>query len=228
MKQYLYEMHAHTSEVSPCSTVPADVMVKTYIESGYSGIVITNHFSRHIFNRGSDYPSYDASWKEKVDYFLTGYQKAKEAAPADFTVLLGMEIAFLENDNDYLVYGLDENFLYENENLLEMGIKKFSELAHEHGLVVYQAHPFRDRMRVTIPTLLDGVEVHNGHPRHDSRNDIALHWAKKFGLKMVSGTDCHVLGEHARGGIIVPERILDNQQLLAALDGEFAMIMKNI
>lgn len=228
MKQHLYELHAHTCEVSPCASVTAASLVNTYIDAGYSGVVITNHFSKHILRRGEGYPNENSPWKEQVDYFLTGYQKAKEAAPEGFTVLLGMEIAFYENDNDYLVYGVTEDFLYQNENLLQMGIKDFSKLAHENGLLVYQAHPFRDRMKMTSPSLLDGIEVHNANPNHDSRNDIALQWAKKFNLKMVSGSDYHQPGGHARGGMILSEPISTNDELLENLKKGVSLILKDI
>lgn len=35
-------------------------------------------------------------------------------------------------------------------------------------MLFYQAHPFRNSMKITNPELLDGIEVYNGHPGHDS------------------------------------------------------------
>ena len=42
------EMHAHTSETSPCGSVPADTAVREYARAGYGGMVITDHFNSSI------------------------------------------------------------------------------------------------------------------------------------------------------------------------------------
>jgi len=55
--------------------------------------------------------------------------------------------------------------------------------------------------------LIDGVEIYNGNPRHNSSNHLALEYARKNGLKMLSGSDFHQVQDAARGGIIVDERI---------------------
>ena len=222
MERYLYEMHAHTSDVSPCASVPAQEVVCVYEEAGYTGLVLTDHMSKRIF-RQSGAPDESAPWKEKVDFFLRGYRKAKKSA-RNIQVLLGMEICFYENENDYLVYGFQEDFLYENPDLLHLGIAAFSKLAHENGLFIYQAHPFRNKMTVVSPSLLDGIEVHNANPNHDSRNDIALQWANKFGLKMVSGSDFHESGAHARGGIILPEFVTTEKELIGFLKNDPQLI----
>ena len=43
MKEYLFEMHAHTSQTSRCGEVPAEQVVNTFKNLGYDGIVITDH-----------------------------------------------------------------------------------------------------------------------------------------------------------------------------------------
>lgn len=215
MERYLYEMHAHTSDVSPCAKVPAQEVVSIYEEAGYTGLVLTDHMSKRVF-RQNGAPDETAPWKEKVDFFLQGYQNAKRYA-RKLNVLLGMEICFYENENDYLVYGLTEEFLYKNEDLLHLGIRAFSQLAHDNGLLLYQAHPFRNKMTIISPELLDGIEVHNANPNHDSRNSIALQWADRFGLKKVSGSDFHEYGAHARGGIILPQIVSSPKDLIDQL-----------
>lgn len=210
MIEYLLETHAHTSEVSPCSHVDATTLVELYIEKGYSGVVITNHFCEGIFKENS-------SWEEKVEHFLSGWKIAKLAAINDFTVLLGMELRLKENYNEYLVYGIDEEFLFNNENLLNLSIKEFMALAKENGLIVFQAHPFRNGVTIINPSLVDGIEVYNGNIRHDSRNDIAENWAQIYGLYKISGSDFHELYDVLRGGIITKEKITNNSELLNAL-----------
>ena len=43
MKEYLFEMHAHTSQTSRCGEVPAEQVVNTFKNLGYDGIVITDN-----------------------------------------------------------------------------------------------------------------------------------------------------------------------------------------
>ena len=53
--EYKYELHCHTDEVSRCASCPAARMVEIYKEKGYSGMVVTDHYSpltfldRHLF-----------------------------------------------------------------------------------------------------------------------------------------------------------------------------------
>ena len=81
-----------------------------------------------------------------------------------------MELRNIYNMNDYLVFGVTEEFLlkYNNTdtNFLEMPIGEFSKIAHENGLLLFQAHPFRNHMTITDHNLLDGIEVYNGCVRH--------------------------------------------------------------
>ena len=216
MKKYLYEMHFHTKNTSNCANVKAKDAVEKYIEAGYDGIVVTDHLSPSTYMK---YGRELLSWKKKVDFFLRGYKEALETANGRINVLLGMELRFRtsEGDNDYLVYGLTEDFLYKHPSLLEMNIKKFYELAHKNGFLVFQAHPFRVGMKVTNPKYLDGIEIFNGNPRHNSSNDIAEMWAKKYDLLVTSGSDFHEYEDLARGGIWFNKEITDNNTLVEEL-----------
>jgi hypothetical protein len=217
--KFRYEMHAHTNDVSICAQVTPQCLVEEYIQKGYTGVVLTNHMNQYTFLRRRF-----QSWEEKVDYFLAGYHHTRQAAGDRLQVLLGMELTFYDCANDYLVYGFEENFLYEHGDLMAMDLESFSRLAHQHGAVIYQAHPFRTGMTISDPALLDGMEVHNGNPSHDSRNDIAAIWAKKFGLSMVSGSDYHVSRCGGQGGILVPEKAKDIHHLVSMLQHQADLI----
>ena len=52
---------------------------------------------------------------------------------------------------------------------------------------------------------LDGVEVLNLNPRHDSRNDRAEEYAALHGLLRTGGSDCHRSEDIAAGGILAEE-----------------------
>lgn len=199
MKGYLFDTHIHTSESSSCGRFSAAQVVERYKGLGYDGIIVTDHMNRHNFRKlGSDY-------KEQIENFLKGYKAAKALEDEKFRVILGMEIRFLENDNDYLVYGFDEDFLRKNELSEIESLEVFRPFAQQNGLAVFQAHPFRPGMTVTEAEFLDGIEVYNGHASHNSSNDIAYRWAEKYSLRMLSGSDFHWNIAMEPGGVYFEE-----------------------
>ena len=217
MKKYLYEMHFHTKNTSNCANVKAKDAVEEYIKAGYNGIVVTDHLSPSTYMK---YGRELLPWKKKVDFFLRGYKEALKTADGRIPVLLGMELRFRtsEGDNDYLVYGINEEFLYNTPELLNLNSKKFYELCQKNGFLVFQAHPFRVGMKVTNPKYLDGIEIFNGNPRHNSSNDIAEMWAKKYDLMVTSGSDYHEYEDLGTGGIWFNKEIKDNKTLIEELN----------
>lgn len=220
MKKYLYEMHAHTSESSSCARVCAEDVVKQYKSLGYDGIVITDHMSEYKMKRKNL-----TEIKDKADYFLTGYRKAKELETEDFKVLLGMELSFMDYDGDFLIYGLTEELLYECHWDQFHEIEDFRPFADEHDLLIFQAHPFRFNMTVIDPKYLDGMEVYNGHHGHESHNFFAEKWAELYGLKPCSGSDFHEISDKMKhGGIYFDSRITTTAQLRDTLrSGEYLL-----
>lgn len=210
--KYTYEPHFHTKDVSTCARISADEAVELYKNAGYSGVVVTDHFSQDCFD--NKYPG--ETWKDKIDYFLSGYRNAKKYETEDFAVILGLEARF-ENDNDYLVFGVNEDFLYENEWFTKMTIKEFKKLAEKNQLTVIQAHPFRIDSNITNPRYIDGIEIYNGNRRHDSSNNMAEMWAKKHGFITTSGSDFHEYEDLARGGIVFDTFVKDSKQFRAEL-----------
>jgi len=109
--------------------------------------------------------------KEKaLEHYLQGYRKAKQFETEDFSVLLGVELRFYATVNDYLIYGVTEEMLYELPFLLPLYIKKASRLFRERGCIFIQAHPFRQFITRAKPKYLDGVEVFNGKAAKASYN----------------------------------------------------------
>ena len=219
--KYKYELHCHTGDVSVCGHVPAAALVARYRAAGYSGVVITDHYSPMTFTglshiRPQDYP----------ERYLAGYRAAKQAAGPDFTVLLGMELRFYATWRDYLVYGVDEAFLTQNGNLMAKYIRRFSALAKESGLIVVQAHPFRPPITRCAPRFLDGAEVYNAKDRHTDRNARALQWAEQEGLAVLtSGSDFHRQEDALFGGIETEEPIFTNEDLKRILlSGDYKLL----
>jgi predicted metal-dependent phosphoesterase TrpH len=200
---YKYDTHVHTSEVSPCGKVEAAEIVRLYKQEGYSGIVITDHYYDGFFNK-----SLGENWNNRLELYLKGYRNAlEEGLKIGLDVLLGIELRFEGSPNDYLIYGITEKFLLDYPELYKFNPKEFKKLTDKMGLLIYQAHPYRKNCTPASPDLLHGVEVYNGHPRHDSRNDLALKFGKDNNLKSLSGSDFHQRPDLARGGILVKEKI---------------------
>ena len=150
--------------------------------------------------------------------YKESYVLAKEAGEkAGLLVLNGYEIRFDESDSDYLVYGMSDETAADYKKLFSMRPRDFSALAAEQGFLFYQAHPFRNNMKITAPELLTGIEIKNGNPRHDSRNDIAKLWAEKFGMHMIAGSDCHRQEDVGVSGIITEREVKDINGLISVL-----------
>jgi predicted metal-dependent phosphoesterase TrpH len=213
MKSFKIDTHVHTREVSPCGKVCAKEVVDLYKKAGYDGVVITDHFYDRFFAGFSELP-----WKAQIDYYMTGYREAlNRGREVGLQVILGIELRFSDSPNDYLVYGIDESFLKKTPELFEGNLKEFKQIAGEQNLLIYQAHPFRPGINVANPDYLDGVEVFNGNPRHDSRNELAYQFAQKNQLRMISGSDFHQAGDQGRGGINIRTKISTSHELVAAL-----------
>lgn len=215
--EYKYELHCHTGCVSRCGRVEPEEIVKLYKEKGYSGIVVTDHYSPMTFDR---------NWEPQkhIDFYLSGYRRMKAASGDDFTVLLGMELRHYFTANDYLIYGIDEDFLFGAGNLMKIWEKGVFKLCRERGYIVYQAHPFRIGMRRCNPDYIDGVEIFNGKTEK-KLNDKAYEWAKENNKLMISGSDFHTVNNLAKGGIITDKPIKSNADLLEVLKSQgFQMI----
>lgn len=212
---YLYEMHAHVKEVSTCAGSDAKKLWECYADTNYSGIVLTDHMNESTFIREG---LADAPWEEKVKHFLSGYNAVKELFGDRMNIILGMEINFYHHPNDYLIYGVTEEFLLSHGDLMAMAPENFSKLCHENGLLMIQAHPFRRNTKVEDWKLLDGYEIFNGNPRHYSCNPIAEAWAKHHNKSIVtSGSDFHEPEDTGHGGIYFEKEIKTSQELVEEL-----------
>ena len=222
---YLYEMHAHVKEVSTCAGSDAKMLASLYVDTDYTGIVLTDHMNASTFERAG---LKNAPWDEKIDHFLTGYKAVRKAVEDKLIIIMAMEINFYHHPNDYLVYGVTEKFLRSHGNLMAMGPEKFSELAHENGLVMVQAHPFRRDSQVENWKILDGYEIFNGNPRHYSCNPMAEEWAKYHHKSIVtSGSDFHEIEDACHGGVYFEKKITTPEELVEELrSGNYTLFKK--
>ena len=215
-KENLYmkiDLHVHTSEVSMCGQMPAREVVERYKDAGYDAIVITNHFNLDTASHFERHGEPDF-----IKAYNYGYELAEEAGKElGMTVLKGFELRFNENYNDYLLYGFPEDLEKDYKEIFAMRPRDFAKIASERDFLFYQAHPFRNGMVINHPGALFGIEVHNGHPDHDSRNDIARAWAEKYGLHMISGSDCHFSRGVGQAGIITDAKVETMNDLVEVL-----------
>lgn len=217
--QYKTELHAHSATVSPCATVSPEELVARYTEAGYTTLVLTEHYCDYVIDPAGE------TWEEKAEHYLSGYRTLRRVANGRLNVLLGCELRFLGSSNDYLVLGMDENFLQKHPDLHHMTPESFSVFAREHGLLFIQAHPYRRGMDRIDPALLDGMEVFNGHPDHNSHNPDALKTAQDHGLIRTSGSDYHFPSATPAGGILTDAPIQSVSELMAVLrSGGYTLI----
>lgn len=182
--KYYTELHAHTKPVSRCSEITAARLIELYKKTNANAVVLTNHFTPELF--------YGISKKEGIkDYLNDFYELSRIGENAGINIILGMEIRFSENFNDYLVYGIDENDLNIAYECLDKGIDLFYKKIKNDKNIILQAHPFRNGMILANPKSIDGVEVFNMHPNHNSRVSLAAEYAKKNNFLIAGGTDFH-------------------------------------
>lgn len=218
-------MHVHTAECDICAHVAAKDIVRMYQQKGYSGLVITDHYFAMSFDWFADDLT-EGTHCEFIDRWLRGYREAKkEGDKIGMTVLLGAEVRLDgPNINDYLIYGIDEDFLFRAPYLNRLSsLQELISVLPENSCVV-QAHPFRDNMTVQSPDLLFGIEVNNGGT-DPFRNNLARTFAAHYGKPMLSGSDFHHADHLARGGIITDTDIRSIQDLVRVLrSGNYELI----
>ncbi len=218
---FKYDIHVHTSDTSQCGKVSAEETVRRYIAAGYDGICITDHYSPRFFDAQS------GTWREQADAFLRGYRAAKEIGGLD--VILGAEFRFSEErfgHNDYLLYGITEEIIYACPELCRLSFPELRRLCDKYGILIIQAHPLRKDNSIEHLELLDGLEVYNAHPGHDSRNEEVQRYAEGKGLICTASSDSHEIHHIARSGIITEGRIKDEAELVRVLrSGNYQLIL---
>lgn len=195
----------HTMEASACSNSPAADMADKYKAEGYDGIFITDHF----FNGNSAVPR-DLPWEERIELFCKGYENAlARGKEIGLDVFFGFE--FGNGGSDFLIYGLDKDWLLAHDYILDMELTRFLELARSEGGFAVQAHPFRDYpyIRVTkhCPHFVDAIEIINAsHPLDTPFNSHAAEFAGWYDLPVTAGSDAHNTTDRWFGGGVVSER----------------------
>jgi len=182
---YKFDPHTHTNESSLCASAPARELVKAYHKAGFGGIAITDHLAEYVIqNRGLE-------WDAFVTQTLAGYKAAKRHGDnIGLDVILGIEMAFINDPSDYLIYGIDEEFLRENPFVHKLGLKKFYDRFGDRFLII-QAHPYRNGNKPSA-SCIHGIEVFNGNQWNENYNDKAkAFYDRRPNLFPFSASDAH-------------------------------------
>ena len=183
---YLYETHLHTLEGSSCGVSKGREYIQKYFDLGYTGIIITDHFFR-----GNCRPDRNLRWDKWVNEFCRGYENAREEGERrGLDVFFGWEETI--DDSDYLVYGLDREWLLEHPESTSWTLQQQFEEVNRYGGCVVHAHPFRYQLRnsIHVDSWANAVEAANSGNNQFS-DALAWTYAKKGGLPITAGSDIH-------------------------------------
>jgi len=199
---YKYELHTHNKIASRCGGFTPEELVTTFVDQGYTGIAVTDHF----FNGNTAAPGKEFPWKYRVEKYCESYELVKkEGDKRGLDVFFGFEYtspSFHSLDHhagtDFLVFGIDKEWLIQNGgDVAEVSTSEYLNRCRKAGGTVIQAHPFRLAKEYMnhislFPDCVDGVEVLNGNPNTlGIPNELAKAYAEKMGFFMTAGTDIH-------------------------------------
>ncbi len=188
---YLYETHLHTAQGSRCGRTPAREYIPYYLDMGFQGIVVTDHFYGNV----SYTPDRNAPWREQVDHYCRGYEEAlNEGIKRGLDVFFGIEQHF--DGDEVLIYGVDKQWLYGHPEIIGWNRRQLFDQVCAAGGCVVQAHPFRVRdyiSRIRLNRCVHAIEAYNAgnNPVDDC---YALAYAQSLKLPVTAGTDMHRIG----------------------------------
>lgn len=214
---FYYELHAHTNVSSLCSLVEPEAYIKFYLDKGFSGMVVTDHFYHGNCSIDRNLP-----WETFIDEFCEGYFRAKrEGDKLGFKVFFGFEQKFSDGNDEYIVLGISPEYMKAHPEMRDMDRFHFFKQIREAGGFVIQAHPFRERLYIADIRLaldyVDAIEVLNmGDKKEHSRR--AYEYAKKVGIPITAGTDIHAIHNFPTvAGIGVEREINSVNELIDAI-----------
>jgi hypothetical protein len=163
---YFLDLHCHTSASFDCLAAP-ESQVRAAAERGLTHLAITDH--------------------DRID----GALRARDAAPAGLTVIVGEEVKTADGD-------LIALFLERPVAPGRPARETIAEVRAQGGLVGIP-HPFdkyrgsmlNDPRLEAIGQLVDWVEAHNARVVGGSGNEQAAAFAKRLGLPGVAASDAH-------------------------------------
>ena len=134
-----------------------------------------------------------------------------------FDVFFGIEYYF-EGD-EYLIYGVDEDWLYANPDVMDKTRVELHELVSKAGGIMVQAHPYRERWYIDdiilTPAASDGIEIYNAANK-PNMNALGYEYACKLDVPMSAGSDIHFFYDGAKGGMMFDRRLTSIEDYIDA------------
>ena len=195
---YLYDFHVHTKEGSACSIAPVRELVKYYRDRGFSGFILTDHFSGN-----TSFPD-GISWEERVNRTWEIYDAAQEecAKYGDFKVFFGIEFSLRSDPdnireilgNDFIVTNITKEWMLENEDAFGLDFNAGFDKIRAAGGFISHAHPFLEEDYIKsiqlLPRKIDAVEIINAYGT-EMTNGAAKWYADTYNLPYTAGSDMH-------------------------------------
>ena len=101
---------------------------------------------------------------------------------------------------------MDLDWLYQNNNVMDISVYEYINRVHEAGGIVVHAHPFREADYIKeiklMPDWVDGVEVYNAGNKKEEFNERALWYANQYDLPQTAGSDNHHLSSARLSGVL--------------------------
>ena len=209
-KEYMYktELHAHTSPVSACADFSPEEVMATYAAAGVNSVVITNHLTPDWIGKSAD---------EYLDDF---YRARAAGEKLGINAILGVEIRFTENNNDYLVFGVRDSDVSAMMEQLDGGIHAFYKKFKRDDNLIIQAHPFRKHIVEIDPCDVDGYETFNLHPGHNSGVGFSAKLARSTKKLATCGTDYHHRGHEAMALLRTKNELSDSFDVVRAINSK--------
>ena len=113
-----------------------------------------------------------------------------------------------------------------NRELYKLSHADFHTFANDNGMLVIQAHPYRDNFCIPTPGFVDGIEIYNSNPRHNDYNDKAELLASERGLYVTAGSDAHRDDDAAVSGLYSGAPIKTMDDFIALVKSGKATIIK--
>lgn len=206
---FRYETHLHTSLVSACSGFTPEEIVEKYLRLGYQGVFVTDHFLNGNTTVPRDFP-----YERKIVRFGEGYRAVKRAAEGSgLDVFFSLEYSYY--GTDFLVYGLDEEWLLEYPEIMTLRTVDFCRLARAAGAFVVQAHPYREAFYIDhirlFPSEVDAIEVVNCH-QDERPNRLAKVLADAYALPVTAGSDIHGKEQKTLAGMQFSHRLASSRE----------------
>lgn len=189
--------HVHSKGISRCSHVTCEEIIDEKIKLGYDGAVLVNHCQEWY------YPA--AEHKNYIERVIEDFARGKAYADKKgFRFYLGLEVTLnLPHYADWLLYGVTEEFLRKTPCLYQLSQKELFALCEENGVLLMQAHPYRQSP--CDPNYMHGVEINCSDGDLD-KIPLVEDFAREHGVLLFCGTDYHFPERTYHGGIYIPER----------------------